>query len=127
MCLAMPLVYLDHVNLRTANVTGLVEFYTAVLGLTLGNRPAFSFGGAWLYCGDRAVVHLVEVEEPPNPSGELRLEHFAFVAQDYDALVRTLESRAIPYRASKQFGSETRQINLRDPDGNRVHVDFPEG
>ncbi len=123
----MPLAYLDHVNLRTANVAGMTEFYVEVLGLTLGARPAFTFGGAWLYCGERAVVHLVEVAEQPNPSGELRLEHFAFIGRDYDALVHTLDARGVPYRAAKQFGSDTRQINVRDPDGNRVHIDFPEG
>ena len=121
----MPLAYLDHVNLRTADVARLVEFYSGVLGLHAGPRPAFSFGGAWLYCGDRAVVHLVEVEEPPNPSGELRLEHFAFVAQGFDEFEQRLTAAGVEYRTSKQFGSETRQLNLRDPDGNRIHIDFP--
>jgi catechol 2,3-dioxygenase-like lactoylglutathione lyase family enzyme len=121
----MSLTYLDHVNLRTAHLARLIEFYS-VIGLHAGVRPAFSFDGAWLYCGERAVVHLVEVPEQPNPSGELRLEHFAFVAQGFDELVRKLDAAGIEYRASKQFGSETRQLNLRDPDGNRIHIDFPD-
>jgi len=122
----MPLTQLDHVNLRTSNVARLTEFYSGVLGLRVGARPAFSFGGAWLYCGERAVVHLVEVREQPNPSGELRMEHFAFVAQGFDELVQKLDSAGVEYRTSKLFGSETRQLNLRDPDGNRIHIDFPE-
>jgi catechol 2,3-dioxygenase-like lactoylglutathione lyase family enzyme len=123
----MPLVHLDHVNLRTANVARLTEFYCEVLGLHAGSRPAFSFGGAWLYCGERAVVHLVEVAEQPNPAGELRMEHFAFVAEGYEELSQKLESAGVEYRTSKLFGTETRQLNLRDPDGNRLHLDFPHG
>jgi catechol 2,3-dioxygenase-like lactoylglutathione lyase family enzyme len=123
----MPLVQLDHVNLRTANVARLTEFYCEVLGLHAGARPAFSFGGAWLYCGERAVVHLVEVPQQPNPAGELRMEHFAFVAEGYEELSRRLDSAGIEYRTSKLFGTETLQLNLRDPDGNRIHLDFPRG
>jgi catechol 2,3-dioxygenase-like lactoylglutathione lyase family enzyme len=122
----MPLQRLDHVNLRTADVARMTEFYSSVLGLRSGARPAFSFGGAWLYCGERAVLHLVEVSAPPNPSGELRMEHFAFVADGFDELVHRLEAAGVVYRVSKLFGSETRQLNLNDPDGNRLHIDFPE-
>jgi len=123
----MPLIDLDHVNLRTAHVAEMSEFYRTVLGLEVGARPAFSFAGAWLYCGERAVVHLVEVAEQPNPSGELRLEHFAFRARGFDELEQKLRVAGIEYRVSKLFGTEIRQLNLRDPDGNRIHLDFPDG
>jgi catechol 2,3-dioxygenase-like lactoylglutathione lyase family enzyme len=52
----MPLSHLDHVNIRTANLAVLSRFYAEVLGLAPGPRPAFRFGGAWLYCGDRAAA-----------------------------------------------------------------------
>jgi len=122
---AMPLEHLDHVNLRTHNVARMIEFYASVLGLRVGPRPAFAFGGAWLYCADRAAVHLVEVGEQPSPSGELSLEHFAFVADGFDEFEQRLQAAGIEYRTSRQLGSETRQLNLRDPDGNRIHIDFP--
>ncbi len=123
----MPLIHLDHVNLRTANLANMIEFYSSVLGLTLGDRPAFSFGGAWLYCSGRPVVHLVEVAEQPNPEGELRMEHFAFVAQGFDQFLAKLESAHVESRSSKLFGTDTRQLNVQDPDGNRIHIDFPAG
>lgn len=123
----MPLIHLDHVNLRTANVARMIEFYSGVLGLRVGARPPFSFGGAWLYCDERPVVHLVEVAEQPSPEGELRMEHFAFAARGFQEFTGKLESANVEYRLSKLFGTETRQLNVRDPDGNRVHIDFPEG
>ena len=48
---------LDHVNITTTRLHQSVEFYT-ILGLRDGFRPDFEFDGAWMYCGDRAVVHL---------------------------------------------------------------------
>ena len=122
----MALLYLDHVNLRTANLAGMTEFYCNALGLRLGPRPPFAFGGAWLYCGERPVVHLVEIEHAASPSGALRLEHFAFSADGFEELVAALNRANVEHRISKLVGSETRQIDLRDPDGNRVHVDFPD-
>ena len=47
-----------------------------------GERPPFPFPGAWLYCGDEPVVHLVGVDEQPEKPGKLpQLEHFAFSAK----------------------------------------------
>ena len=57
----MTIKQLDHVNLRTADVAGMVAFYRDLLGFEVGPRPPFRFGGAWLYCGGQAAVHLVEV------------------------------------------------------------------
>jgi catechol 2,3-dioxygenase-like lactoylglutathione lyase family enzyme len=122
----MPLSYLDHVNLRTQNVARLRDFYCGILGLTEGARPPFAFGGAWLYCGEHAVVHLVEVTEQPAPVGALRLEHFSFAATDFEGFASRLQAAGIEHRLSKLLGTETRQINLHDPDGNRVHIDFPD-
>ena len=75
----MPVSSLDHVNIRTANLKDMVSFYSKVLGLKKGKRPAFNFGGAWLYAGKRATVHLVEVNKRQKLN-DPQLEHFAFKA-----------------------------------------------
>jgi catechol 2,3-dioxygenase-like lactoylglutathione lyase family enzyme len=115
---------LDHVNLRTDNVETLRAFYVDVLGLRVGPRPAFSFGGAWLYCGDAPVVHLVEVDRGPKPSGDLRLEHFALRARGLAEFLQRLNARGVP--ASLGFLRDFRicQVNVHDPDGTHVHIDF---
>ena len=122
---------LDHVNLRTSDVDRLVRFYVDIVGLRLGDRPPFDFGGAWLYAGDRPVVHVVEVADEPRsaaepsvPAPSLSLEHFAFAADGLEAFVGGLDAGDITYRRSRQLGSGKTVINLRDPDGNRLHVDF---
>jgi catechol 2,3-dioxygenase-like lactoylglutathione lyase family enzyme len=120
----MPLRALEHVNIRTPNVEVLANFYCEVLGLVRGPRPAFDFPGAWLYLGDRPVVHLVGVPAEPRPTGTLRLEHFAFSADDIEGLLAILQLREIPFRVGTPPGFPLRQVSFCDPDGNRLHVDF---
>jgi len=116
--------YLDHVNLRTHRLDELKTFYREVLGFREGARPEFSFGGAWLYCGDRPVVHLVAVSEAPDPPKKLSLEHFAFAAEGLAEFLDHLRRHGVAYRIGIAPGFGIRQVNFHDPDGNRLHVDF---
>lgn len=120
----MPLLSLEHVNLRTARLQVMCEFYANVLGLERGPRPPFAFGGAWLYCDGRPVVHLVEVAEPANAPGTLSLEHFAFSASGLSEFLARLQKSGVEYRLTRLPGSGQHQVFLHDPDGNRLHVDF---
>ena len=115
----------DHVNVRTANLDRLREFYVEVIGLRVGPRPAFSFGGAWLYCGDVPSLHLVEVERPPSARDDLALEHFAFRATGLAEFLHRLRARNVAVRLGfiPDFG--ICQVNVHDTDGNHLHVDFP--
>jgi catechol 2,3-dioxygenase-like lactoylglutathione lyase family enzyme len=115
---------LDHVNVRTANLERLVRFYEDVLDLRAGERPPLGFPGAWIYAGDRPVIHLVGVAEQPTPEGALRLEHFAFTASGLREFLARLERAGVAFRQSRQAGTGNVVINLHDPDGNRLHIDF---
>ena len=55
---AMQVKKLDHVNIHTANVDRLVEWYDRVLGMQAGDRPPFPFPGAWLHCGGQPPIPL---------------------------------------------------------------------
>ncbi|MEQ8441555.1 MAG: VOC family protein [Alphaproteobacteria bacterium] len=124
----MGLRRLDHVNIRTSNLKGMVDFYSRVLGLSVGRRPDFPFPGAWLYCGDDAIIHLIEVSEQPLPyKRDQQLEHFAITADDMDQLTRTLDGEGIDYWLADVPGFPITQVNLHDPDGNHLHIDFTPG
>lgn len=119
----MQLGRLDHVNVRTANVAQMVDWYGRVLGMPSGKRPPFPFPGAWLYTGDHAAVHLVGVDRSPE-GHDPKVEHFAFQARglaEFEARLTALgeryEKRVVP-------GFGIVQINVWDPDGNHIHVDF---
>jgi catechol 2,3-dioxygenase-like lactoylglutathione lyase family enzyme len=115
--------WLDHVNIRTANLAAMSRFYEDVLGLRRGSRPDFRFGGAWHYCGDRAAVHLVEMQRPPE-GGSPRLEHFAFRAFGFAPFLDRLRRANVPYEISVVPGLDIRQVNIHDPDGNHIEVQF---
>ena len=120
----MPLVDLDHINIRTGDLERLVGFYQDVLGLSTGARPPLNFGGAWLYCGERAAVHLVKVAKTPDGHPP-RLEHFAFKASGLADFLGHLRAREVPYRISIVPGRQIRQVNIHDPDGNHIEIAFP--
>ncbi len=121
----MPLKFLDHVNVRTSRLDETRAFYRDVLGMREGDRPPFSFGGAWMYLAERPVVHLVQVPRPPSYQGELSLEHFAFAAEGLAEFLRRLDAAKVPYRIGHPPGDCVKQVNVSDPEGNHIHVDFP--
>ena len=115
---------LDHVNLRTARLGEMIAWYGDILGLHPGARPDFSFGGAWLYIGDLAAIHLVEVSETPVTGQDLRLEHFALGASGLADFLEGLKAASVPYDLRRVPGFPIVQVNFHDPDGNHIHVDF---
>jgi len=120
----MPLVAFDHVNVRTAQLAAMIAFYGDILGLHPGKRADFDFPGAWLYLGDKAYVHLVEVIGLWTAQPNLTLEHFAFRAKGLAEFRTLLDSKNIEYRLSAVPDMPIVQINIYDPDGNHIHIDF---
>lgn len=119
----MFLVWLDHVNIRTANLEKMTQFYVDVLGMEIGARPSFPFNGCWLYCGGRAAVHLVE-SSSSSAVIEPQIEHFAFRAQDVLRFLNKLRKHGIPYRMATVPDLELQQVHISDPDGNHIEVAF---
>ncbi len=119
----MSLLYLDHANVRTANLDAMVAWYEDVLEMKAGARPDFGFPGAWLYIGERAVVHLVGVAETPA-SVDPQIEHYAFRATGMEAFLERLKGRGVEYYLAEVPGFGITQVNILDPDGNHIHVDF---
>lgn len=114
----------DHVNIRTNNLDAMIAFYSEVLGLRLGDRPAFPFPGAWMYLGDVAHVHLVGLDAPQKSGGDIALEHFAFRAKGLTEFTKRLSANGVAFSTSDVPNASIRQVNFRDPDGNHIHVDF---
>ena len=117
---------LDHVNVVTARLTEMVEWYEAVLGLVSGPRPNFSFPGAWLYAGDDAVVHLVGHDGEPKVGAEvgLKLEHFSFSATGREAFEQKLTDLGHQFQKIEVNDVGLIQFHVADPDGNHIHIDF---
>ena len=124
----MPARNLEHYTIRCRDLERTRDFYATVLGLTVGPRPSFTFGGYWLYCGDTPVVHLVANEGAVGAIDESastgRLDHIAFRSEDFDAMVATLNTRNIVFRRNEIPGFRLRQLFLHDPDGILIELNF---
>lgn len=122
----MQIERLDHVNLRTTQLQKMVNWYEATLGMTSGARPDFPFAGAWLYAGQHALVHLIEIDtlEAVGSEAQLKLEHFAFWAVDAVDFEARLDASKETYKKVVIEQTNTVAFNVWDPDGNHIHVDF---
>ena len=63
------------------------------------------------------------MQKQPEVSG-VTLEHFAFSATGLKDFLARLEKNNVKYDARKVPRSDGVQINVWDPDGNHIHVDF---
>ena len=116
---------LDHLNLRTGQLDAMVAWYGDILGMHPGARPDFGFPGAWLYAGEYALVHLVGTDPAPgDPGKDLKLEHGAFRASGFGDFVAKLEARGERYELLRIEDFGIIQVNIWDPDGNHLHIDF---
>jgi catechol 2,3-dioxygenase-like lactoylglutathione lyase family enzyme len=115
---------LDHINIRTADLAATRTLFIDVLGLSEGWRPPFPFPGAWLYAGDKDLVHLVEVDQAAMPSDGSALDHFAFDIADYDEALRRIEATGLKFRAITTPGTSVKQIFVRDPNGVTIELNW---
>ncbi|GAA0411864.1 VOC family protein [Cocleimonas flava] len=122
----MQIEKLDHVNIRTTQLDNMINWYSHVLGMKTGDRPNFPFPGAWLYSNDTVMVHLIGIDGPEGIGSEayLKLEHFAFSASGLNEFEARLNELKEEYRRVDLSAVNLVQINIWDPDGNHIHVDF---
>jgi catechol 2,3-dioxygenase-like lactoylglutathione lyase family enzyme len=68
----MPAMSLNHYTILARDLEATKNFYTDVVGLSVGDRPPLGFPGYWLYCGGTPTVHLIghRPENAPIPDAE---------------------------------------------------------
>ena len=117
---------LDHINIRTNQLDIMIDWYAGILGLKKGPRPNFLFAGAWMYSGDDAVVHLVEVDGDPGAGSEtgLKVEHFALSATGMKSFEARLTEAGEDFQTANLDDVKITQYNIWDPDRNHIHIDF---
>lgn len=115
---------LDHVSVLTSNLAESIRFYVEVVGLTQGPRPAMDFDGAWLYAGNRAVIHLICTENAINRQETGALDHVAFKAEGLAAYEARLAECGITYATNHLPDAGLTQLFICDPEGITGELNF---
>jgi len=120
----MTAIDMNHFTVLSSDLEKSKAFYINILGLKEGYRPPLASPGAWLYVGDRAILHIMARRSMPiNPAGVI--DHMAFTASNLQATIDTLKQYNIDYELQRLKGLEIWQLFCHDPDGAKVELDFP--
>jgi catechol 2,3-dioxygenase-like lactoylglutathione lyase family enzyme len=117
---------LDHWTIKASDLERTLVFYERVIGLRRGYRPDLPGfpQGAWLYCNDRPIVHLL-----PGGASQLAgsgcIDHIALRGRGLRDFLATLDELRLPYREVRASTNVPRhQVFVTDPDGSVIEVNF---
>jgi len=135
---------LNHFSIRSLEIEKTTDFYSKLLGLTVGPRPDFPFPGVWLYNGDEsnwanAVLHLIAIDkndpnglkqylgerDPSSLYGSGAVDHIAFFATGLEEKINLLKELKISYRERTVPVIGLHQIFLDDPNGIVIELNYP--
>jgi len=119
----MPVHRIDHINLNSSDVDRTIAFYTGVLGFTLRQFPVGDRTANWLCLDDHAYVHLTP-ETPDAANGPERVDHFALQATGVDEIREKLKAAGVPFQENTFPQMQVHQINVKDPDGVLIELNF---
>lgn len=116
----------NHVSIVARNLEESTRFYVDVLGMERVSTPDFGFPVQWLEVGGQQL-HLFERPDEPPASAHLAFEVDDVVAcyeraRELDAL----DHSTFGYAIAELPGGEA-QLYIRDPAGNLVELDHPDG
>ena len=119
----MPALSLDHWNIYCKDLDATVRFYERYVGLTNGDRPPFMFPGAWMYAGDKAILHIVsETDRKDHGSGAI--DHIAFECEGIDGIKARLEAMKLEFVENAFPSAGLRQLFVQDPNGVTLELNF---
>src|SRR4030095_7393863 len=98
----MTIAALNHFTVLTDDVPRTVRFYSDRLVLVEGSRPALGFPGAWLYVGERSVLHVVG----GRSRAELKpgvIDHMAFSAGGLAQTPATLTAQGVSHTCRQEL------------------------
>ena len=126
----MNIVGLSHFNITAPRelLERVRDFYVEVLGLAVGERPAFMREGFWLYAGVEPLVHLTACDADDPRAGAAHgpgfFNHVAFSGSGLAAMLERLRRHGVPYELTEVTSLGQVQVFLRDPAGVGVELNF---
>lgn len=147
----MEIKRIDHYSIRTLDVEASRKFYTEVIGLTVGPRPAFPFPGLWLYNGEPpadlehahgnyGIVHVMGVDsddpqglidtvgyrDPDTLKGSTgALDHVALSVTGRAGMLERCRRLSVSFFERTVPALGLHQVFIKDPNGITVELNFP--
>ncbi len=125
----------DHFNITAtmAQLAQVKDFYCAVFGMVVGDRPTFERGGYWLYLSEasaktqgqssqQAFIHLTEDNSETLTSQANHLNHLAFRVKKGREFEQHLQALGIEYKRQHVPNTQTVQLFFYDPLGVRIET-----
>ena len=113
---------IDHVLIRTSDLTTMEKFFEQTIRLKPGPRPPFSFDGSWLYSEGKALIHLAASSSHGTDGA---IDHIAFTGDSYPNLINRLRTSGHQYVEHTVPKSGERRIFVKGPEGITLEIQFP--
>jgi len=132
----MPVIGLDHVNLRVPSPARTLAFFREVLDMEVTpppGRTSIAENGWVLDAGGAAVIHVGSLESryeagetlpAPARSGSGAIHHVALRCEGYEAILGRLAEAGLPYRENVVPQVQLRQIFVTQIDGVLFELNF---
>ena len=120
----MPVLGLNHVNIRTTDIEATVRFYTRVLGFRYaGAGKVGGFESHWLLNGqDQPIIHLRELAPASESTGPV--DHVALDCDELAAVIAELEQAQIKFAVVDTLINGVTQVFVKDPNGVPLELYF---
>lgn len=125
----MPVHSLHHFTIRCTpdELPPLTDFYTRVMRLVVGARPAIPAPGAWLYADGQPIVHLYAHLASADASvlpATGHVDHISFRARGLAEMRAHLRASGVDFTEAPIPGWAIHQLFLQDPRGLRIEMTF---
>ena len=132
----MPVLGLEHVNIRTSDPARTIAFFRDVLAMRVGPSPGNPSieNGAWIFdANDAAVVHIANAKMvypsdgklPFKPSqGSGALHHVALKCSGFDATLERVKALGVEFYVNDMPQRKLRQIFVSEPNDILFELNF---
>ena len=133
----MPLAFIEHFLIQSADIEATKDWWVNVLGLRVGPHPDFKFPVYWLYAGDRDVLHLTQGgaavsdnrmkylgQSSQATQGSGVVDHIGFRCTGLHDMIDHLTRNKIEFKERQVDDQGLYQLFLFDPNGVKVELNF---
>jgi glyoxylase I family protein len=120
--------HIDHVTIRTLDITTARDFFVDLFDLREGTRPQAirRIPGVWLYANDQPIVHIIGAHGGSNEPQAEAIDHVGLKLEGYGAFRKKLEVRNIAYSIMDIPELSERRLFFRAPGGVLLEAVFSE-